>query len=144
MWRLPRRMRTATLPQLLDAIRAAPRSGSGAIEADVERIRRLRGMWFGLPALAPYNTCFMRALSMYRFLDPGEAEMRLHWVIEPGRTAGDRLRSHAWVTVGGSLVEEVDMTGAGVTHGLYSHPRAPDERAVRYPSATPGHAAQRA
>ena len=144
MWRLPGRMRALTVPQLLDSIRAMPRSGTGVLEADVERIRRLRGMWFGLPALAPYNTCFMRALTTYRFLDPGNGAMRFLMVIEPGRAADDRLRSHAWVTLDGKVVEEVDMTGAGVTHGLYSHPRAPGERAVRYASATPGHAAQRA
>jgi glycosyltransferase involved in cell wall biosynthesis len=142
MWRLPRRMRALSVPRLLDGIRAAPRSGSGAPQADVERIRRLRGMWFGLPALAPYNTCFMRALTTYRFLDPGEALMRLHLVIEPGRSPGDRLRSHAWVTLEGAVIEEVDLTRDGVIRGLYSHPPARAARKAGYASAAPGEVPQ--
>ncbi len=142
MWRLPRRMASLPIPRLLDGIRRAPRPAGRGVAATVERVRRLRGMWFGLPALAPYNTCFMRALTMYRFLDPGDALMRLHLVIEPGRSPGDRLRSHAWVTLDGAVIEEVDLSRDGTIHGLYSHPPARGARAAGYVSASPGEVPQ--
>ncbi len=121
MWRAPRLMRSMKLEDLLDRVRDAPRPTRGDAAANIERIIRLRSPWFRLPLLAPYNTCFMRALTLYRFLDAPRRELRLHYVIEPERSPGDRLRSHAWVSVDDEVIEELDLRQSGQVHEIYVH-----------------------
>lgn len=121
MWRAGDRLGSTELPLMLERVGSAPRPRRGGDPAAaVARIRRLRQVWFRLPALARYNTCFMRALTLYRFLDPAGADMRLHFVIEPRRTAGDRLRSHSWVTLDDVVVEEPDLRAIGVEE-IFQH-----------------------
>ena len=125
MWRVPKLMRPMKLEDLLDRVRDARRTTKGDVARDIERIIRLRSPWFRLPMLAPYNTCFMRALTLYRFLDASQRDLRLHFVIEPERSPGDRLRSHAWVTVDGEVVEEPDLRESGQVHEIYVHVAPP-------------------
>lgn len=125
MWRAPREMRSKSLQQLLDEVRSAKRVTKGDLASDVERIIRLRSPWFRLPFLAPYNTCFMRALTLYRFLDCPGSELRWQFVIEPERTPGDRLRSHAWVTVDGEVIEEPDLRISAQVQQIYVHTARP-------------------
>lgn len=122
LWSTPHRMRSTDLPRLLDGIRAAPRPTAGDPRSGAERISRLRSLWFALPPMTARNTCFMRALTLYRFLDPAGGELRLHLVVEPARAPGDRLRSHAWVTVDGEVLEEPDLRPSGRIQPLYRHP----------------------
>ena len=45
----------------------------------------------------------MRAFTLYRFVDAGERDLRIHFGVELDRS--DRLHGHAWVTVDGELLE---------------------------------------
>lgn len=124
MWQVPRRLKRSELPDFLDEVRHLPRPSAADPAASVERIIRLRRPWFRLPWLAPYNTCFMRAMTLYRFIDAPGRDLRIHFVIEDGRRQGDRLRSHAWVTIDGVVIEEPDLRAMGVSE-IYCHRASP-------------------
>jgi hypothetical protein len=48
--------------------------------------------------------------------------MRIHFGVEPGVSATDRLRGHAWVTVDGALLEAPEPVLAGRVRELYAYP----------------------
>jgi len=125
IWRVPHCIARTPLPALLDSIRAAPRPRRPQGVSSREFVlwfRRLRRPWFRLPALRGHDTCYVRALTLYRFFDPGDAALQFHLVVEPGERAEDRLRGHAWCTLDGEVLEERDLNRAGRSTGLYTHP----------------------
>jgi hypothetical protein len=127
------------LPGLLAAIEAAPRPRARDLASAVDRVARLREAWLGLPPLRAHNTCYIRALTLYRFVDPGQDRMRIHFGVEPGQTPSDRLRGHAWITVGDGIVEAPDAVLAGRVREMYIYPGArPSVRSVVLPLAHPG------
>jgi hypothetical protein len=132
IWRLPHRLRRHPLPELLNAIRAGKRPYAQNIAIGMERIIRLRTPWLVRHRFGSHNTCYTRALSLYRFLDAGNQDLRIHFVVEPARSPGERIRGHAWVTVDDQVLEEPGRLRAeGLTHEVYSHPersRAPGQR----------------
>ncbi len=75
--------------------------------------------------------CYVRALTLYRFLDPGAALLRIHFGVEPGVDAADRLRGHAWISVGGDIFETPDPVRAGRVREIYGHPPEGSARAAR-------------
>lgn len=100
--RLPQRIeRAASLPELLRELRRARRP-----RASQERIVRLRGWWMW-KRFGTMNTCYGRALTLYRFLDVPDEAIALHLGIEV-RDARERLHGHAWVSVHGRIVEGPD------------------------------------
>jgi hypothetical protein len=123
VWRLPHQLRRRALPRLLDDMRAARRPAAPDIASGMERIIRLRTPWLRRHRFGSHNTCYVRALSLYRFLDAGNQDFRIHFVVEPARMPNERLRGHAWVTVDGRILEEPERLRAeGLTHEVYSHP----------------------
>lgn len=130
VWRLPHQLRRHPLPDLLAAMRAAKRPAAPDIATGVERIIRLRTPWLRRRRFGSHNTCYVRALSLYRFLDAGDRDFRIHFVVEPARSPAVRIRGHAWVTVDNQILEEPERLRAeGLTHEVYSHParvRDPD------------------
>jgi hypothetical protein len=122
MWTVPRLLARDDVPAALGRIRARSRPRAPDADAALERIIRLRRMWFRIPALAPFNTCFTRALTLYRFLDAPGRDVRIHFVLEQPRWPGDRLHSHAWVSLDGRVLEEPDLgEKEGVTE-MFRHP----------------------
>ncbi len=118
---LPRRLERLPLPEILRRIGASGRrAGATAnpIDADVERVARLRQAWLNLPRLAARNTCYVRAITLFRFLDGG-GKLCIHIGVEPGVAADDRLRGHAWVTHQGRLLEPPEPVVAGRVKELY-------------------------
>lgn len=124
IWRVPGQLERMPLPKLLEALRAAPRPTSISTEAGVERVNRLSRPWFRLPPLRNRNTCYVRALMFYRFLDPQAAPMQIHFLVEPGRQPGERLRGHAWVTIGQTLIEPPPAEVVARTRRIYVYPEA--------------------
>jgi hypothetical protein len=122
LWRLPRRLERGELPALLADLRAAPRPAAADPAAAGQRIARLRQQWWRLPAFRRRNTCYMRALVLYRFLDPGTRPMRIHFGVTPGADPLDRLHGHAWVTVDGEIFEAPAPVLAGNVREIYRHP----------------------
>jgi len=133
IWRLPHQLSRHPLPNLLDAIRAGSRPAAPDVATGVERIIRLRTPWLRNYRFGTHNTCYIRALSLYRFLDAGDRDIRIDFVAEPARTPDDRLRGHAWVTVDDKILEEPERLRAeGLTHEVYSHPpRTRDQHLAR-------------
>jgi len=123
MWHASGKLARVGLPGELDRIRSLARPACDDADAGVERIARLRRPWFGLPALRGHDTCYMRALTLYRFLGTPSGDLRIHFVIEPGDEPGARPRGHAWVTLAGRILEEPpELADEGRTRGLYTHP----------------------
>lgn len=128
IWKLPGKLSRSDLPQFLDKIRNSPRPSGIDTRSDVERICRLRRLWLWLPILSARNSCHVRAMTLYRFLDPRKRQLQIHFAVEPGRNPDDRLHGHAWVTVDGEVLEEPIHLLEGRLHEIYVHPPARDNR----------------
>ena len=106
--RLPGRVRRANVADFFSTLERAPRPRSATIAESYARIARLRGACLALPRLWRRDTCYIRALTLFRFLDPGAHQLRVHFGVEQPQSAGDRLRGHAWVSVDGRAFEAPD------------------------------------
>jgi hypothetical protein len=118
--RVPRDLAPLHLGHFLAGLRNGnPGVGRTPSTDRIIRIRQflLRRRWF-----AAANTCYMRALVLYRFLDPGKAHIRIHFVVEPPQHAQDRWRGHAWVTLDGQVIETPDPPPAGECREIYVYP----------------------
>lgn len=122
LWRLPRQMDRMPLPRLLDRLSAGARPDEPDVRRAAQRIARLRQPWLNLSLLRNRSTCYMRALTLYRFLPARERTLRIHFGVEPGIDSADRLRGHAWVTVDGEIFEPPDPLIAGRVREIYCHP----------------------
>ena len=94
IWRVPDWLERMPLPQLLQNLDAAAPAATRGLDASLERVKRLSRPWFKLPMLRNRNTCFLRALMFYRFLDRQTSPRRIHFVVEQRRGPGERLRGH--------------------------------------------------
>ncbi len=103
--RLPADVERMHLEELLVNLERAPRPRAADPRAGTERLARLRQPWLRVPGLRSRDTCYVRALTLYRFLDRGTHEVALRvgveWHDRPGRV----LRGHAWVTLDGAVLE---------------------------------------
>ncbi len=122
IWALPRTMQKSGLPKFLERIQDARRPHALDLADGVERIARLRQPWFRLPALAPRNTCYTRAITLYRFLSVPNSSLKIHFGVEPSRNPGDPMHGHAWVTADGNMLEPPDPVLAGRVKELYVYP----------------------
>jgi Transglutaminase-like superfamily len=109
------------LPTLLHHLECSPRPQARDPYSGLERISRLRQPWLWLPILKARNTCYVRAMTLYRFLDSGDGDLRIHFGVEPPRQPDDRVRGHAWVTVDGKVLEESEVLDRNV-HEIYVYP----------------------
>jgi len=124
VWRLPRTLENRSLTEVLSAIRQPSVENGEDLEAQVRRVGRLRYAWLNLPALAERNTCYLRAMTLYRFLRVGEGSLKIHFGVEPGVSANDRVRGHAWVTHDGKLLEPPEPVVAGRVREIYVYPES--------------------
>ena len=124
VWRLPASMERRPLPEVLAGIRQPMGDAGEAIDGQVGRIGRLRQAWLNLPSLAARNTCYVRAITLYRFLRPDRGTLRIHFGVEPGVSPDDRVRGHAWVTHEGDLLEPPEPVVAGRVREIYVFPEA--------------------
>jgi hypothetical protein len=106
-----RKLARQTLPQFITGLR---RPGIFRIpHASAERVVRFRNWWLSRPALQSCNTCYVRAMTLYRFLDAPDRELRLHMGIEMRESLDERLRGHAWISLRGKLVEGPEAVEQG-------------------------------
>jgi len=110
VWRAPADLGGRDLPSFLDRLQRARRPPAPDPASAYERVARLRQPWLHLPGLRGRNTCYVRALTLYRFLDPGAGDLELHLAVEDGYDAGDRLHGHAWVSVDSVAFEDRPTT----------------------------------
>ena len=72
--------------------------------AQAARIRRIASAVLSLPRFWQQDTCYVRALVIYRFLDARGHELTLHLGIEQ-RGPERALHGHAWLTLDNALLE---------------------------------------
>lgn len=121
IWRLPALVDRQTWTGLLDCLLRAPRPAAADLRASVARIDRLSRPWFATLFRAR-NNCYVRSLMFCRFVDPGSDVLRIHFLVEPRRVAGDRLRGHAWVTAGNQFCETPEPEILTRSKSFYSYP----------------------
>ena len=103
--RLPANVGRTDVPAFFRRLELAPRPKARSIEGSYARIARLRDACLSMPRLWRRDTCYIRAFTLFRFLDPGEHRMRVHFGVEQPQSKTDRLRGHAWVSVDGRPFE---------------------------------------
>ncbi len=109
----PTLLKRRELSEFLQSLREPQRKGVGPIRSDMESVVRLRSRWLRLPVFGSHNTCYVRALTLFRFLDAPGKRVLIHFGIEQRDDRAERLRGHAWVTVDGEVVEgpQAEITG---------------------------------
>lgn len=113
--RAPRRMGRTALPAFLARLADQPRSGGEA-----RRVQRIMRRWLRVPGLRSRDTCYLRSLVLFRFLDPRGGELCLHFgVDEPSGAPGDRLHGHAWVSLDGRPLNPPQTLADGRIHEIY-------------------------
>ncbi len=68
------------------------------------------------------DTCYVRAVVLFRFLEGGEGSLRFHLGTEPPRSEGDVPHGHAWVTLEGRELEALPMEIRERVMELYAYP----------------------
>jgi len=106
--RLPSDLDRQALDSMLLRLQRLPREGNESQRRALKRLRRIARRWLRLPWLRRRNNCYVRAFVQYRFLDTGGKPIRYHIGVEPPRHPGDRLRGHAWISVGGEAIDPPD------------------------------------
>jgi len=110
--RLPGDVERTNLADFLTRLKDAPRPVARDPWMGAERVTRLRQPWLRLPGLRSRDTCYVRALTMYRFLDCGAHDLQLRVGVEWFDHPGGILRGHAWVEMDGSVLEGPPETDA--------------------------------
>lgn len=105
MWRAPALLRQRNLRTFLIDLRKLPRPAALDASTSRERILRLRALCLRLPMLRSRDNCYIRALTLYRFLETGDHAVTIHFGIEEPADPRERLRGHAWVSVDGQFFE---------------------------------------
>ncbi len=99
IFRAPARMRRQDLRTFVRGLRSGTHPlGSQAL------IARMSSYWLWR-CFQSRNTCYIRAMTLYRFLDVPSDRVRLHLGIEHRDRAHDRLHGHAWVSVDGRIID---------------------------------------
>ncbi len=122
IWRVPSELEITHLSGMLDQFRQAKRPHACDPDSGVERLMRLSEPWLRRSFFRARNTCYLRAMILYRYLDPGEKDMSIHYVVEPPRNSGDRLHGHAWVTVAGEVLDVEDFSVVDRSSEIFRHP----------------------
>jgi hypothetical protein len=122
IWRLPRILERQPLDLFLAEQRRKTRVRGRDVGAAVNRIGRIRRRWLRLGPWKRRNTCYTRALVLFRYLDPHGGQLQFHLGTEPSRAAGANIHGHAWVSLDGRVLEPLPGEIAGRVQELYVFP----------------------
>jgi Transglutaminase-like superfamily len=111
--RAPARLARTELPAFLARIAAQPRDGS-----DFDRITRISSRWLRLFPLRSRDTCYLRSLALFRFMDGRGGDLCVHFGVDEPR-AGDRLHGHAWVSLNGQALNAPASLAEGKLKEIY-------------------------
>jgi hypothetical protein len=103
--RAPAELEAQDLRGYLELLRHRPRPRAPDLVGGTARVTRIRDAWLRAPGLRRRDSCYVRALTLYRFLDAGDRDVRLHVGVESAPGPDGRLHGHAWVTVDGEVLE---------------------------------------
>jgi len=130
IWRLPQALERQPLDTFLAELDGGARVLGKNVGAAVNRIVRIRRRWLRLGPWKKRNTCYTRALVLFRYLDPQGGELRFHLGTEPSRAAGANIHGHAWVSLDGRVLEPLPEEIAGRVCELYVFPPRPGEASL--------------
>jgi hypothetical protein len=119
--RLPELVRRTDVPTFFDRIAMAPRPKARSLEAGYRRVARLRDVALTMPRLWRRDTCYLRAVTLYRFLDSGGHRVRVHFGVEQPPSPQERLRGHAWISVDEAVLEAPDAVRLRRIHEVPLH-----------------------
>jgi hypothetical protein len=105
---LPLKVSRSDVPTFFRRLERSRRPRAKTLLSGYWRIARVRDACLTLPRLWRRDTCYVRALTLYRFLDGRGSTVRVHFGVEQPASRGERLRGHAWVSVDGRLFEGPD------------------------------------
>jgi hypothetical protein len=112
--RAPARLARSELPAFLGRVAAQPRDGS-----DFARVARLTRRWLRLFPLRSRDTCYLRSLVFFRFVDARNGELCLHFGVDETRGEGERLHGHAWVSLDGKPLNAPRTLAQGRLREIY-------------------------
>jgi hypothetical protein len=121
VWKLPRQLTNSNLPRLLNKLRSYPSSSVGQFSSDLEKISGIRQLWLWIPILRSHNTCYIRAMTIYRFLNCDGKPLQIHFGVERSARS-ERLRGHAWVTLDDKILEPPPSLLEGRVREIYVYP----------------------
>ncbi len=114
MLRAPARLARTELPVFLARISVQPRDGS-----NFSRIDRLIRRWLRVPLLRSRDTCYLRSLVLFRFMDPNGSDLCLHFGVDEPRDIRERLHGHAWVSLDGRALNPPGTLAEGRVKEIY-------------------------
>lgn len=94
--RAPARLARTDLQLFLARVAAQPRE-----VADFSRVARISRRWLRQPGLRARNTCYLRSLVLFRFVNPQNRDLCLHFGVDEPTATDTRQHGHAWVTLDG-------------------------------------------
>lgn len=112
--RAPARLARTALPVFLERLARQP-----GRTADEARVHRLTRRWLRVPGLRSRDTCYVRSLVLFRFLDPRGGDLRLHLGVDEPESPGERLHGHAWVSLDGRPLNPPGSLGRGRLREIY-------------------------
>jgi hypothetical protein len=112
--RAPARLARSELPAFLSRVAAQPRDGS-----DFQRVARLARRWLRLFPLRSRDTCYLRSLVFFRFVDAHGGNLCLHFGVDEPRVHGERLHGHAWVSLNGGALNPPSTLAEGRLKEIY-------------------------
>ncbi len=115
--RAPSRMARSELPAFLARVAGQPREEA----SDFARIHRLTRRWLRVPGFRARDTCYLRSLVFFRFMNPGAAELCLHFGVDERDAGGGRLHGHAWVSLDGRPVNPPATLSEGRLREIYRY-----------------------
>lgn len=113
LMRAPSRLARNELPAFLAKLAAQPRDGS-----DFARVTRLSRRWLRLFPLRSRDTCYLRSLVFFRFIDARGGDLCVHFGVDEPQ-AGERLHGHAWVSLDGKLLNPPATLAEGRLREIY-------------------------
>jgi len=112
--RAPARLARSELPVFLKRVAAQPPDGT-----DFARVARLSRRWLRLPFFRSRDTCYLRSLVLFRFVDARGGDLCLHFGVDEPGIAGERLHGHAWVSLDGRALNPPATLAEGRLREIY-------------------------
>jgi hypothetical protein len=119
--RLPAIVGRTDVQTFFERIGTARRPKARSFEAGYRRVARLREAALSMPRLWRRDTCYLRAVTLYRFLDGCGHCVRVHFGVEQPPSPQQRLRGHAWISVDDALFEAPDAVRLRRIHEVPLH-----------------------
>jgi hypothetical protein len=112
--RAPARLARTPLPVFLARLAVQPRDG-----ADFLRVAKLSRRWLRLYPLRSYDTCYLRSLVLFRFIDSQGGDLCVHFAVDELAADGGRLHGHAWVSLNGQPLNGPASLAEGKCREIY-------------------------